>query len=78
MNIENKKFTAKLHLRSTPNGDVVIDGIIPQVIASALFAGQNQNIECIVALKCLVLEQAGTIEENHELGGAEIKIHPKI
>lgn len=78
MNIKDRTFTAKLHLRSIPSGDVVIDGVIPEAIASVLFEGQNQHIECIVALKCLVLEQAGVIEENHALGGYSVEIHPKI
>lgn len=77
MNIENQTVFAKIHLRSTMSGHVIIDGVIPKDEAVKLF-GENAIVECIIGVSVLIVSQKGEIENNSKLGAHSVEIHPLL
>ncbi len=75
MSIENQIVPAVIHLRSTPSGHVIIDGVIPKEAAIKLF-GENVVVECIISVSALILSQKGEVENNSKLGAHSVSIHP--
>ncbi|MCP1384833.1 hypothetical protein [Runella salmonicolor] len=76
MNIVSKTIRAKVHLRSTIDGHIIIDGVIPKENAKELF-GKN-DVECIIQLSMMVLDQNVEIENEPSLGGFSVRVHPFI